>query len=226
VQNIVLPSHRCPAVDADAGRHTCVTTTRTGFSEVLILKRLKAAGPVSRILSAELLPQDGHSSGLHITVQLKRPTRRFGAPSRHAPPAKLALRRSSLPIWSCSVWGLPCPLHYCRGGALLPHLFTLTRALPPRRYVFCGTSRQPTLKSASRTLSGTLLCGVRTFLPRFLTRRERPSGPAAYAVIISDEDHWLRIEFETGEDARTFTNLWLEARGRPCDRIRVRFDCV
>ena len=34
---------------------------------------------------------------------------------------------SFLPIWSCSVWGLPCPLHYCRGGALLPHLFTLTR---------------------------------------------------------------------------------------------------
>ena len=31
-----------------------------------------------------------------------------------------------LPIWSCSVCGLPCPLHYCRGGALLPHLFTLT----------------------------------------------------------------------------------------------------
>ena len=32
----------------------------------------------------------------------------------------------SLPIWSCSVCGLPCPLHYCGGGALLPHLFTLT----------------------------------------------------------------------------------------------------
>src|SRR5881628_2514153 len=39
------------------------------------------------------------------------------------------------------------------------------------RYVFCGTSRQPTLRSASRTLSGTLLCGVRTFLPHFLTKR-------------------------------------------------------
>jgi hypothetical protein len=50
--------------------------------------------------------------------------------------------RNSLPIWSCSVWGLPCPLHYCRGGALLPHLFTLTLALPPRRYVFCGTFRR------------------------------------------------------------------------------------
>jgi len=69
-----------------------------------------------------------------------------------------------LPIWSCSVWGLPCPRHYWRGGALLPHLFTLTPALPPRRYVFCGTFRQPGLNPASRTLSGTLLCGVRTFL--------------------------------------------------------------
>src|SRR2546426_9792103 len=37
-------------------------------------------------------------------------------------------RRDSLPIWSCSVWGLPCPSHYWSGGALLPHLFTLTLA--------------------------------------------------------------------------------------------------
>ena len=29
------------------------------------------------------------------------------------------------PTWSCSRWGLPCPRHYCRGGALLPHHFTL-----------------------------------------------------------------------------------------------------
>src|ERR1700760_395138 len=34
----------------------------------------------------------------------------------------------SLPIWSCSVWGLPCRRHCCRRGALLPHLFTLTAA--------------------------------------------------------------------------------------------------
>src|SRR5437667_4543819 len=52
------------------------------------------------------------------------------------------------------------------------------------RYVFCGTFRRVTLTSSSRTLSGTLLCGVRTFLPRHLTRRERPSGPAAYSLII------------------------------------------
>src|SRR5262249_36841123 len=36
--------------------------------------------------------------------------------------------RNSFPIWPCSVWGLPCPVHYCPGGALLPHLFTLTMA--------------------------------------------------------------------------------------------------
>jgi hypothetical protein len=69
---------------------------------------------------------------------------------------------NSLPIWSCSVWGLPCPRHYCRGGALLPHLFTLTPL--PGRYVFCGTCRPSGLNLTSRTLSGTLLCGVRTFL--------------------------------------------------------------
>ena len=91
-------------------------------------------------------------------------------------------RRDSLPIWSCSVWGLPCPSHYWSGGALLPHLFTLTLA---GRYVFCGTFRQLALKPASRTLSGTLLSGVRTFLPSRPERRiERPSGPAAYVIII------------------------------------------
>ena len=79
-----------------------------------------AAGPVSRILSA--LRQDGHSSGPRITARLKRPTRRLW----RAEPARVQLALNSLPIWSCSVWGLPCPAHYCVGGALLPHLFTLT----------------------------------------------------------------------------------------------------
>ena len=80
-----------------------------------------AAGPVSRILSAGVIRQDGHSSRPRITVRLKRPTRRFGAPSQHA-----SGKPEFLPIWSCSVWGLPCPPHYWGGGALLPHLFTLT----------------------------------------------------------------------------------------------------
>ena len=47
-------------------------------------------------------------------------------PMRSAEPGSWL--RASLPIWSCSVWGLPCLRHYCRSGALLPHLFTLTTA--------------------------------------------------------------------------------------------------
>jgi hypothetical protein len=46
------------------------------------LRTSVTAGPVSRILS--VLRRDGHSSGPRITAGLKRPTRRFGAPSRHA----------------------------------------------------------------------------------------------------------------------------------------------
>ena len=34
------------------------------------------------------------------------------------------------PIRFCSRWGLPCPFCYQKGGALLPHPFTLTRACP------------------------------------------------------------------------------------------------
>ncbi len=36
---------------------------------------------------------------------------------------------ASLPIWPCSVWGLPCHATHAARGALLPHLFTLT-AIP------------------------------------------------------------------------------------------------
>ena len=62
-----------------------------------------AAGPVSRILSAGLLPQDGHSSGPRITAQLKRPTRRLwrAEPAR----ARRSLRSEPAP----SLFGLaPC----------------------------------------------------------------------------------------------------------------------
>jgi hypothetical protein len=73
------------------------------------------------------------------------------------------------------------------------------------RYVFCGTFRRMMASiprnrrketASSRTLSGTLLCGVRTFLPAhsvsyFSAESEltewagRPSGPAAYESIIA-----------------------------------------
>ena len=52
----------------------------------------------------------------------REPPQRIG-PMRSA---AWLLAAASLPIWSCSVWGLPCPRPYGRSGALLPHLFTLT----------------------------------------------------------------------------------------------------
>jgi hypothetical protein len=100
-----------------------------------------AAGPISRILSAiaggTAIPLGPAlllgSSGLPGGLARRAGTRRW--------------RTSSfLPIWPCSVWGLPCPTHYCGGGALLPHLFTLTLALPPGRYIFCGTGRHTGLE--------------------------------------------------------------------------------
>ena len=61
-----------------------------------------------------------HGFAVHVT--------RVGAPGRHAR-SRSGLAANSLPIWSCSVWGLPCLRRYRRSGALLPHLFTLTLRL-------------------------------------------------------------------------------------------------
>jgi len=162
------------------------------FEGPQILSNPRAASdvePVSRILYG-VAAADGHSSRPSIAERLKRPTRKFGAPSRHA--SRILL--SGIP----SLFGLaPCgvchaPRHYCAGGALLPHLFTLTRGLRPGRYILCGTFRKVALKPPSRTLSGTLLCGVRTFLSldraaretRRPQSRQRPSGSTSATHII------------------------------------------
>jgi hypothetical protein len=90
----------------------------------------------------------------------------------------------SLPIWSCSVWGLPCL------RALQPERCALTapfhpypRACARWRYRLCGTSRPGALTRQSRTLSGTLPCGVRTFLSRTTSARQRPSSPPAWLIL-------------------------------------------
>ena len=82
----------------------------------------------------------GHSSRRRVTADAhQQPTRRFRhlleppVAYRADTPRRLVLEAfgASLPIWSCSVWGLPCPLPYGSSGALLPHLFTLTPAGGP-----------------------------------------------------------------------------------------------
>jgi len=103
-----------------------------------LLQKSVAAEPISRILSAA-------RSGRAI-IPLGRALLRgssdlpgsCGAPSRHAVPAG-----TSSPIWSCSVWGLPCHRHYWRRGALLPHLFTLTPPNSAQRFIPVGAPGSP-----------------------------------------------------------------------------------
>src|SRR6185312_8931674 len=70
-------------------------------------------------------------------------------------------------------------------GALLPHLFTLTLSpCEPGRYVFCGTGRLAAFTPRSRTLSGTLPCGVRTFLSRTGLRQPGSGRPARLLFLL------------------------------------------
>src|SRR5258706_1164755 len=121
--------------------------------------RRGAGGPLSRILSSAIIPLDpkllSDSSDQPGDGPLARAR---GAPSR-------------LPIWSCSARGLPCPRRRRRGGALLPHRFTLT--VPPlheapeeRRFDFCGTFLRPGRIRNDRALPGTLPHWSSDFPPR------------------------------------------------------------
>jgi len=88
-----------------------------------------------------------------------------------------------------SLFGLaPCGVCHARViAAAAVRSYRTFSPLPRRmagRYLFCGTFRPAGLNPPSRTLSGTLPCGVRTFLP--VTWAGRPSGPAAYTIIIFD----------------------------------------
>jgi hypothetical protein len=150
-----------------------------------------AGGPVSRILSRTAIPLDAALLPTFIS-DLPGGFRFVGEPTKgprgRAGPARdcrqLGQPAVSLPIWSCSVWGLPCL------RALQPERCALTAPFHPYRrtcvrwrYLLCGTSRLCALTRRSRTLSGTLPCGVRTFLPRTTSVRQRPSSPPAWVIL-------------------------------------------
>ena len=141
--------------------------------------------------------EDGHSSRRGIAADVhQRPTRRFPlrrlappqGPRGRAGPARDCRQSGqpavSLPIWSCSVWGLPCLRALQRERCALTAPFhPYPRACARWRYLLCGTSRPGALTRRSRTLSGTLPCGVRTFLPRTTSARQRPSSPPAVVIL-------------------------------------------
>jgi hypothetical protein len=159
---------------------------------------------------------DDHSSRRHIAAPLKRPTRRFRLPPEPAkaqtsdPPGRagqarirsLGLAANSLPIWSCSVWGLPCPRPYGRSGALLPHLFTLTRApkpLGPRPLAVSSLWHWPSTGLEARipdVIRHTVLRSSDFPLPfcreAFQQRSPGPPAPPLYGGVVrkSANDDW------------------------------------
>ena len=178
-------------------QHSLATIPNTCF--------LVAAGPVSRILCPALSRRSSpgtcerRKSGTTV-IPLGRASLRGSsdlpgscdAPSRHVHSPRPTL----LPYLVLLRVGfsLPPPLLAARCALTAPfHPYSAEAG----RYVFCGTFRQRRLNGAARTLSGTLLSGVRTFLcpparpdssaeanaPVF-TGRQRPSGPAANTTII------------------------------------------
>ncbi len=66
-------------------------------------------------------------------------------PADHGRPAEAGPRAAC----ACTRWGLPCPVCHQPGGALLPHLFTLT-AGNRRRCIFCGTIPDPATGAGGR----------------------------------------------------------------------------
>ena len=115
--------------------------------------------PVSRILSRTIIPLGGA-----LLRALQRPTREFGAPGQHA---LCRLASAKLPAYLVLL-----RVGFTMPPALQPERCALTApfhpypALASGRYFLCGTCRPEALTLRSRTLSGTLPCGVRTFLPR------------------------------------------------------------
>ena len=81
------------------------------------------------------------------------------APSRHVVP------EGAIPPYLVLLRvGFAMPRHYCAARCALTAPFHPYPRLRARRYILCGTFRRRPLKATSRTLSGTPLCGVRTFL--------------------------------------------------------------
>ncbi len=92
---------------------------------------------------------DSHSSRRNVTVTLKQPTRRHCGPQH------------SLPIWSCSRWGLPCR----SVAGLAVRSYRTISPLPDLRRAIGGIFllHFPSARAA-QALPGTVPCGARTFL--------------------------------------------------------------
>jgi len=160
-------------------------------------RKKRCSRPISRILFA-LAPLARHSGEMIIPLV---PALLTGSSNLPGDFGRAALKR--LPIWFCSVWGFACRVCRQPRGALLPHLFTLTRLRAPcfgpsrfgeaGRYTACLRSPESAKHRGRRravyflchypsgfpawALPSTPLYGVRTFLsPAYFVPPPLPDG--------------------------------------------------
>ena len=127
---------------------------------------------------------DDHSSRRRIAAALQQPTRGFRLPVEPDLSAWAHRADTLASAGECGrdpcLFGLaPCGVYHATSITGCPvRSYRTFSPLPPaasiarlrgrsvrRRYILCCTGRLCALKHKSRTLSGTLPCGVRTFLP-------------------------------------------------------------
>ena len=159
-----------------------------------------AAGPVSRILSATRMLRDGHSSGPRITARLKRPTRRLwrAEPARiPSPPEGSPENPSLFGLAPCGV----CPARDITAAAVRSYRTFSPLPRPAKAEAVCflwhfpSNDEVPTLRKehegwATQHPPGRYPahCSAEFGLSSRPVRRrgERPSGPAAYKIIICE----------------------------------------
>ena len=110
--------------------------------------------------------EDGHSSGIAVTGDFKRPTRKHGGTP--------AAPRGATSLFGLAPGGVCRAAGCChRRGALLPHRFTLASLIAEASAV-CFLLHFPSAHAA-QALPGTSSAGARTFL-HISREMQRPSG--------------------------------------------------
>ena len=146
----------------------------TGASRVVSESVATASLTVVRAIPVEKLEsackpgsvEDGHSSGIAVTGDLKRPTRKHGGTP--------AAPRGATSLFGLAPGGVCRAAECChRRGALLPHRFTLASTIAGASAV-CFLLHFPSAHAA-QALPGTSSAGARTFL-HISREMQRPSG--------------------------------------------------
>ena len=122
------------------------------------------------------LPDDKPVSVLHLATK-RQPFLLAGdlSPAPATYPELVTERAAPGPLFGLAPHGVcPAGAHYCRRGALLPHLFTLTRQLLNGRYVFCGTIRKTRFERAPPAVSRHAALWRPDFPPRKRSLSRRP----------------------------------------------------